>query len=291
MSRVLAPAEPIGVVKEAMAREWRLDPQTLLVAGTNDQYAGALGAGNCRPGILTETSGTCLALVTLTRRLPRPMPPGLLGGPFPVEPYCYALAYAKTAGVVLDWFQRELGGGMTLRQLDRLAARIPAGANGLAVLPHFEGMVSPVPDPRVRGVISGLALRHTRVHIYRAILEALAFALRENVEFLRDCGLRPRVVRSIGGGARSDLWLQIKADVLGVPVERPAVTEAAVMGAAMLAAVGCGDRASLRQASESLYRCARIFEPQRHNRAAYAEAYRRYQRLRESSLQCEQDSA
>ena len=102
LARILPCGKPIATVTAAAAAEWGLAAATLLVTGTNDQYAGALGAGNCRPGILTETSGTCLALVTLTERLPSPLPAGLLGGPFPIPPYQFALAYSKTAGVVLD---------------------------------------------------------------------------------------------------------------------------------------------------------------------------------------------
>jgi xylulokinase len=138
---------PIGTVLKKCAEEWELEPQTLMVAGTNDQYAGALGAGNCRTGIVTVTTGTCLALVTLTERLPQPLPPGLLGGRFPIRRYQFALAFSKTAGVVLEWFNRELSPGQSLQDLDALASHVPVGSRGVIMLPHFDGMISPAPDP------------------------------------------------------------------------------------------------------------------------------------------------
>ena len=147
------------------------------------------------------------------------------------------------------------------------------------MLPHFDGMVSPAPSPQVRGAFVGLTLQHTRADLYRAILESLTFSLRENIEFLQQCGFRMDVIRSIGGGAKNDMWLQMKADVTGLPVEKPKVTEAAVMGAAMLAAVGQGDFKSLQQSSEALYRRDRVFKPNQRNLRAYDEAYGRYRAL------------
>jgi len=189
------------------------------------------------------------------------------------------LAYSKTAGLVLDWFRQELCPGLSLDELDRMAADVPVGSRGLTVLPHFDGAVSPVPDARLRGALWGLCLQHGRTDIYRAILESLAFCLRENLALLRDSGLRIEVVRAIGGGARSDVWLQIKADVTGLAVERPAVTEAAVLGAAMLAAVSCGEFKSLQECCEALYRRDRLFEPDPGRRGLYEAPYARYLEL------------
>jgi xylulokinase len=280
LSRIARPGEPVATLLPGAAQEWGLQAETLLVCGTNDQYAGALGAGNCAPGIVSETSGTCLALVTLTERLPDPLPPGLLGGRFPIRRYQFALAYAKTAGLVVDWLRRELCPGRSFEELDRLAAAVPAGSRGLTVLPHFDGAVSPRPDPAVRGAFANLNLGHTLGDLYRALLEALSFSLRENLELMERSGFRLERIRSIGGGARSDLWLQMKADVTGLPVDRPACTEAATMGAAMLAATGAGAFATLEESVAVFYRTQRTFLPREQDRGAYEQAYRRYQELR-----------
>jgi xylulokinase len=276
MARIVAPGCPVAPVKAEAAAEWGLAPDTLLVAGTNDQYAGALGAGNCRPGILTETSGTCLAMVTLTARLRRPLPDGLFGGRFPIRQYEFAMAYSKTAGVVLDWFRREMAPGMSFDDLNAAAAGVPVGSRGVMMSPHFDGRVSPVPDAGARGAFFNLTLHHTRADLYRSVLEALSYSLRENVAFLRRCGLSFETIRSIGGGAKNDFWLQMKADVLGRPVEKPAVVEASTLGAAMLAALGHGAFDSLAAASAALYRVGAVFEPDAARHAAYDAPFERY---------------
>ena len=260
---------PIARLQGGAARAWSLPADARLVTGTNDQYAGALGAGNSRPGILSVTTGTCLALVTLTRDPPRTVPPGLFVGGFPISPLFFLLAYAKTAGIVLDWFRREFCPGRTWAELERAARAVPPGSRGICVCPHFDGRISPAPDPRVRGAISGLALQHTAADIFRAMLESLCFVLRENVEFLEATGAPLRAIRAIGGGAKSDLLLQMMADVLGRTVERPRVTEAATLGAAMLAAFGAGRFPSLTAASQTLYRGGRRFRPQGKVHRAY----------------------
>jgi xylulokinase len=257
-----------------------------MVTGTNDQYAGALGAGNCRPGILTETTGTCLALVTLFENTPD-LPqksgvletPGLMTGRFPIEGYGFALAYAKTAGLVVDWFRRQFAEGHSLAQLEALAAASPIGSRGVTVLPHFDGMVSPHPNAASRGAFLNLTLGHTLGDMYRAVLESIAFSLRENVELMQHSGLTIEAVRAIGGGARSDLWLQIKADVTGVPIERPAITEAATLGAAMLAAVGAGEFGTVAECSATFYHAGRVFSPDAARQAQYERPYRAYREL------------
>jgi len=246
----------IGTVRPAVAEEWGLDRETLVAMGT------------------------CLALVTLTLQPPDPVAPGLLVGPFPLPPYLYVLAYLKTAGVVLDWFRDQFHPVADLAELDRAASSVPIGSRGLTFLPHLDGMDSPVPNPKVRGALWGLTLQHTRADVYRAILESLAFSLRENTELMRDSGLQVDVIRSIGGSAGSDVWLQMEADVTGLPVERPAVTEAAVAGAAMLAAVGCAEFASLVECCKVFYRQDRVFLPDAGRHKLYQGPYERYGELR-----------
>lgn len=273
LARIQRPGSVIAPLNRRAAEAWGLSPEALLVVGTNDQYAGALGAGNHAPGVLSETTGTCLALVTLVRQLPSPLVPGLLGGAFPIAPYSFLLAYIKTAGVLLDWLSRELTAGRGVEELVRLAADVPAGSRGVLLLPHFDGAVSPKPAAGARGVIAGLSLHHGIAEVFRAALEGVCFSLRQNVEFLEQWAPPLAAIRCIGGGARSDLWLQMKADVLGRAVEKPAVTEAATLGAAMLAAVGAGVFASLEEASRRLYRVQRIFEPHRDRHVLYNDVY------------------
>ena len=247
-----------------------------MVTGTNDQYAGALGAGNCRPGIVSVTTGTCLALVTLTERLPQPLPPGLLGGRFPIRRYQFALAYAKTAGVVLEWFRQELSPGQSLLQLDAMASQVPVGSRGVIMLPHFDGMISPLPNPAARGAFLNLSLHHTRADMYRALLESLGYCLREGIDLLRRNAFPVEAIRSIGGGAKSDVLMQVMADIVGMASERPSMVESAVLGAAMIAAVGAGAFPSLEACSQALYRVDRVFSPSPSHHALYEKLLARY---------------
>lgn len=279
LAAIQEPGTPIGTLLPAMADEWEVNPDVLLITGTNDQFAGALGAGNSRPGIVSATAGTCLALVTVVPALPDPLPAGLFGGPFVIPGAAYMLAYAKTAGLVLDWLRAQVCPHLSLRELDAMAMTVPVGSNGLTASPHFDGMISPRALTHARGFLANLTLGHTLADLYRALLESLAYSVRENLGLLRDAGGDTQLVRAIGGGAVSDVWLQMVADVSGVPIERPAVTEAAALGAAMLAAVGMGEYASLAESAAALYRADRIFMPDADTCAAYEPLYRRYREL------------
>jgi xylulokinase len=279
LAEIQKPGQPIARVLEKSAEEWELDAETLVVTGTNDQLAGALGAGNCRTGIVSVTTGTCLDLITLTEELPQPIAPGLLGGRFPIPQYQYAEAFAKTAGVVLDWFNREFSPAKTLRDLDEMASHVPIGSRGLIMLPHFDGMNSPAPDPDARGAFLNLSLHHTRADMYRATLEALGYSLNENLGLFRRCGFDINNIRSIGGVAKSDLWMQMIADIVGLPIERPSIVEAAVLGAAMIATVGFEALSSIEEGSEAFYTRERVFTPRTENHAIYKELCENYVRL------------
>lgn len=276
LARVLPPATPAGAVLPEMAEEWGLEHDTLVSAGANDQYAGALGAGNCRPGIVSETTGTCLALVTLAERLPPGLPSCLIAGRFPIPKYKFVVAFSKTAGLTLDWFKREFCSGESLKSLDAAASCVQPGSNGLSVLPHFDGTICPATNPAARGAFCNLSLQHSRAHVFRAILESLAYAMREKIALLGKWGFDIETVRSIGGGAKSDLWLQIKADVIGMSIERPAVAEAAILGAAMMGAVGLGAFKSLEECSRALYRIDKEFSPKAANHKIYAAGFQNY---------------
>ncbi len=268
-----------GLLQPDIAERWRLPPEIPVIVGTNDQYAGALGAGVAEEEILSVATGTCLAAVTLVKGDPPILPAGLFGGPFPISGFSFVLAYAKTAGVALEWFRREMAPSQSLADLDREAAQSPPGSRGVTVCPHFDGKVSPSPSPEQRGWFAGLHLHHRRADLYRALLESLAYCLRENTEALKGAGFRIGVIHSHGGGAQSDFWLQMKADITGLPVHRGQVTEAATLGAAMLAATGSGYFATLPDAIGQMYHTARLFFPDPNVQHAYQKGYERYLRL------------
>ncbi|NUQ65769.1 MAG: hypothetical protein HUU20_25145 [Pirellulales bacterium] len=244
--------EVAGEVSESAARETGLRPGTLVTTAPIDQVAGAVGAGNLEPGVITETTGAALAIcATLGEPLYDPLRRvGLYG--HAVRGRFVLLPWIPTAGMVLRWFRDELGGGNDYDQLVEQAQAIPEGAEGLIVLPHLSGAGSPEPDPRVKGVFWGVTLGHRRGHFVRAILESIAYVLRSNLTLLEELGMQIREVRSLGGAARSDLWLQIKADVCRKDLLVMACDEAASLGVAMIASVAAGIHRDLAAASNAM---------------------------------------
>jgi len=276
---VLAPGQVAGQLRAEAARELGLPAGVPVCVGANDQLAGAVGAGNVSPGIVTETTGSVLALIATTPMLLDDS--SAVVGQHAVPELSYAMSFANTAAVVLKWFRDLCEPGADYDKFLAGVETVPPGCDGLTLLPHFAGSNMPPFDHNVRGAFIGLTVGHTRMHLARAIMEGCANLLQECLEPLRRHGIPMTSVRSLGGAAHSDVWLQMKADLLGVPVERPACAEAASLGAAMLAASGIGRFAGVDQASEAWYRSERVFEPNASHYATYREIYQRYQRLQE----------
>jgi len=276
---VLAPGQVAGRLWAEPARELGLPTGVPVCVGANDQLAGAVGAGNVSRGVVTETTGAALALIVTTPTLLDDW--SIAVGRHAVPELSYAMSFTNTSAIVLKWFRDLCEPGAPW---DRFLAGVEAlspGCDGLTLLPHFAGSNMPSFDPQVRGAFIGLTLGHTRVHLARAIMEACANMLQECLEPMRHHDLSLTRVRSLGGAAHSDVWLQMKADLLGMPVERPACADAASLGAAMLAAAGIGRFAGVREAAEAWYRPERVFEPDASRYAAYREVYERYRRLQE----------
>lgn len=264
----------VGAVLPEPAAELGIPPYSKVCTGTNDQIAGALGAGNAKPGIVTETTGTALAVVATTPKLLEDR--RMVVGRHAAKDRFFAMPFTITSAIVLKWFRDLCDENSSYDSFLEGVENIAPGCDGLTVLPHFAGTASPTFNPNARGVFAGLALGHTRAHIARAIMESCCCSLQECLEPVIEHGLNIRSVRSLGGAARSDLWLQMKADMLGIDVERPECSDAASLGAAVLAATGTGAFGSVEEASEAWYRPARVFEPNPRLYACYRDIYERY---------------
>jgi xylulokinase len=193
-----------------------------------------------------------------------------------------------TGGSGLNWFAATFAGGereaaardgLTVHQrLDRLAAEIPAGAEGVHVLPYFLGEKTPIHDPSIRGAFSGLTLASGLPHLWRALLEAYAYAIRHHVEVLNDMGHATTNYLVSDGGSNSTVWMQIVADVLQVPLQRLTGHPGSCLGAAWTAAVGAGLVEGWPGVSRFISLRDRI-EPQAENRLVYARGYESFRRL------------
>jgi xylulokinase len=273
---ILAPGAVAGQLSPEAAQELGLPNNIPVCVGANDQLVGAIGAGNVEVGIISETTGTALALIATTKKLLHH--PDIVVGQHAMPDKSYAMTFANVSAIVLTWLRDLCAPGCDFATFLAGVENIPIGSEGLCVLPHFAGTSS---HPEARGAILGLSLGHTRAHFARAIMEACACLLQECLEPLQTQAVPMNLVRSLGGAARSDLWLQMKADLLGLPVERPACASAGSLGAAMLAAVGIGQFPDLPAAVQAWYRPERVFTPEPAHYDAYRGVYARYKQYSE----------
>jgi xylulokinase len=250
-----------------------------VAAGAGDQAAGALGVGVDRPGplsIVLGTSGVVFAAL-----------PGYAADPEGrVHAFCHAVPGGWHAmGVMLSaagslaWFREAAAPEASYETLVRETENWPPGAEGLTFLPYLAGERTPHVDPAARGAFVGLTLRHDRGALVRAVLEGVAFGLRDSLELLRSLGVDAEVARASGGGARSDVWLRIVASVLGVPLERTASEEGAAFGAALLGGVAGGVFADVHEAVSDTVRITRRIDPVAEWAEEYGAAYDRFRSL------------
>jgi xylulokinase len=222
----------LGPIAPAAARQFGLPASCRFVVGCLDQYAGAIGAGNIEPNMLSETTGTALATVRCADRFFAQAGPGVFQGPAFRERLYWQMAFGDVSANYLQWYRDRLPDRPDFEQLTALAEPIALGADGLRLRTGVA--LSDIPN-----VFEGMTPHHTRGHAVRCILESVAVALRGQIASLSD-GAVPTEVRCAGGAARSDLWLQIKADILGAPTVATTCPEPTSLGAAMLAEATIG---------------------------------------------------
>jgi xylulokinase len=278
-----------GRLSAALTDELGLDSPPLIVTGGHDQACGALGVGLTEPGLAMVSTGTAEVVeVALGSPLvSEPLYEGNVSVYRATVPGLYlAMTLNHSGGLALRWFRDGFCEPQLARAAagegdayDLMLAGAPTGPTGLLVLPHFAGAGTPTFDTASKAAILGLTFSTTRTDLAVAILEGLTYELRLNLDLLRDGGVAIDVLRAIGGGARSRLWLQLKADITGIPVITPRVTEAAAFGAALLAGAGAGLWASAAEGAERFLELTERYEPDPGRHAAYSELYERYREV------------
>jgi xylulokinase len=248
------------------------------IKGAGDQAAGALGVGVAGPGPLSIVLGTS-GVVFAALDAYRPEPEARL------HTFCHAVpATWHAMGVMLsaagslEWLRRAVGGAPYDELLNEAAAS-PPGGEGLLFQPYLAGERTPHADPTARGAFVGLSLRHDRGALVRAVLEGVAYGLRDSLELLRSVGIAVEVGRVSGGGARSELWLKIVASALGLPLERTVAEEGAAYGAALLAGVAAGVFPSAPEAVAACVRVRERVDPEPRWQEEYEAGYERFRRL------------
>ena len=233
--------EITGEVSAEAAHATGLRAGTPVVAGGGDQAANAVGTGAVDAGQMTLSLGTSGVIFAATET-PSIEPAGR------VHAFCHAvpdrwhmMGVMLSAAGSLRWLHDTIAPNESFEELSSEAEGAPPGADGLLFLPYLSGERTPHPDPLARGAFIGLTVRHDRAHLVRAVMEGVAFGLRDGYELMRAAGVAtPSAIRASGGGTKSPLWRQILADVLGIELVAVATEEGAAYGAALLAAVGAG---------------------------------------------------
>ncbi len=243
-----------------------------VVTGALDQIAGTIGTGVTDSLHISEMTGTIMAICVMTDQ----MPPFREDSVIPCHihaldgKYCLIL-WSSTAGMALKWFRNQFAEHCSFPELDRMAETVAPGCDGMTMIPHFCGSAMPRYNPDATASFSGITLSHTRAHFVRAILEAIAFTLKENLDHV---GVDPNCeIRITGGGASSPLWAQIKADVTKRTLCTVSESETACLGSAILAATGIGAFPSIEEAASRFVSVKTTYHP---GNVDYREAYARF---------------
>ena len=289
LPELVPPAAPLGEVTRAAAEESGMPAGLPVIAAAADKACEVLGSGALDPRIGCLSYGTTATINTTHSRYVEPIP---MVPPYPAAvPGRYSLEVQVYRGYwMVSWFKQEFGHrevelarqrGIEPEELfDELVREVPPGSMGLLLQPYWSPGVR-IPGPEAKGAVIGFGDVHTRAHLYRAILEGLAYALREGLErTVKRSGVAVTEIRVAGGGSQSDAALQITADIFGLPAARPHVYEASGLGAAIDAAVGLKLHPSFEAAVSEMTRVARVFTPDPETSALYGALYQRvYKRL------------
>jgi xylulokinase len=273
------PVEWLPKVLESPNLSGRTTAGVPVSAGAGDQAAGAVGVGIDRPGpvsVVLGTSGVVFSVLPEYRADPEGRAHAFCHA---VPNSWHAMGVMLSAGGSLQWLRSVIAPGKSFAELTAEADRWPPGSEGVLFLPYLAGERTPHADPGARAAFAGLSLRHDRGALVRAVLEGVAFGLRDSLEHLRGLGIEPQFGLVSGGGARSDLWVKIAASVLGIPLKKTAVQEGAAFGAALLAGVTAGAFADIHRAVAACVRVQRTIDPDPGWADVYASGYERFRAL------------
>jgi xylulokinase len=280
LPRTFEGPEVTGHITREAAEGTGLKEGTPIVGGGGDQSAQAVGVGAIRPGVFAVTMGTSGVVFAATET-------ALIESQGRLHAFCHAvpdrwhlMGVMLSAAGSLQWYRDALYPNVSFEELVTEASHVPAGSDGLLFLPYLCGERTPHPDPLARGSWVGLTNRHTRAHLTRAVLEGVAFGLKDIFSLMQSVGMREiDQVRVSGGGAKSTLWRQILADVLESELVTVNTTEGAAYGAALLAGVAAGVWPDVDTACAQTIRVSDRITPDAANISRYAEMYRQYQSL------------
>lgn len=285
---VFESGEVIGKILPDVGRDLGLGCNVTVCTGCLDQVAGAIGAGNIKEGMFSENIGAALAICVPVNK-PVFDPSRKMPLHYFAIPDMYMIHTFTNGGMTLRWFRdkfcqvemdaEKLSGTDAYDLLGREAERCPAGSDGLIMLPHLSGSLAPDVNAKAKGTWFGFTLQHTKAHFVRSIMESLGYIIKRNIDSLADMGITVSRIRSMGGGAKSKVWNQIKCDILGIPITTVKSREAASLGAAILAGKAVGHFSSISDAVSSMVEEKDSYTPNSKNSHVYEKGYEMYKKL------------
>lgn len=277
MSEPVPTGTSAGAITLAAAQRTGLNPGCVIVSVSHDQVAAAVGAGAFDGSVAVEGAGTVECLTPIYDSIPKI--PVMAKGYFSVVPYVVpgkyvAYAFSYTGGALIQWAMETFGKGATNDSMEKAYGRDEP--TGLLVLPHFAGAATPYMDIGSKGAILGLTTATTAADIYRACMEGVVYEMRLNYEALSGSGIRFEKLNATGGGARSKLWMQMKADVLNLPITALKTVDAGTVGSAMITGIAVGLFADLNDAAAHMVQEMETYYPRAEMYEKYMKIFERY---------------
>jgi xylulokinase len=273
------PADVVGSVTKEAAAALGLQEGTPVVAGSADHIASSFSSGLKNQGdLLVKLGGAGDIMISLDKIL---VDERLFLDYHDIPGKYIASGCMASSGSLIKWFRNQFAPNASFAELDAAAETIPAGSAGLILLPYFLGEKTPIQDPQARGTLVGLTLTHTSSHVYRAVLEGISYGFYHHLQVLAEHGLTPTHARCANGGARSALWKQVTADVLGIQLEQVADHPGSSLGAAYCAGMGVGAFTNWDEV-ERYIRVSTVTQPDLKNHQLYQQMFILYREIYES---------
>lgn len=278
-----------GVIRKDLVEEFGLNVNTFVVPVGHDQVAAVVGSGIIDTGCAVDGAGTVECVTPVFDKLPEFKIMGNSG--YAVVPYLFpdkyvTYAFLFTGGALISWYINNLARAEKLEAkrlnksvYDILEKQMKDEPTGILVLPHFAGAATPYMDEKSKGVIVGLTLEHSTSDLYRAMMEGIVYEMRLNLEKLQQAGIYIKKLRATGGGAASQVWMQMKADILDLPVTSLDNTEAGAAGCVMMAGIAAGVFKDLKHAAKKMIKERCTFYPRKEQHNAYMKCYEKYKEL------------
>lgn len=281
-----------GTVSEKMSKELGLSQNVKIIPVGHDQVAAAIGTGVFSSEDAVDGAGTVECITPVFDAIPDVRL--MAGNNYAIVPYVVSgkyvtYAFSYTGGALIDWFVKSFAKEekRVSKELDKsvyeiLEAGMNDGPTGILVLPHFAGAATPYMDTDSKGAVVGLTIEHTISDLYKAMMEGVVYEMRLNLERLKDAGIEPKKLKASGGGAASAVWMQMKADMLNIPIVSLGNVEAGAAGCAMLAGIAAGCFETFEEAAKKLVCEKAVYYPRKEVHEAYQKYYDSYEKLYEA---------